>query len=103
MARYTGMMNFETIGGRIIEVHLRFADQWCDLYGPGWVAALVRLYEQGVWKFDDSQRRDGYSVPLFAAHGNGFRHPSSELKTRIRSLPHISSLQVTFHEKKATV
>ena len=101
MGRYTGMMNFETIGGRIIEVHLRFADQWCDLYGTGWVAALVRLYEQGVWKFDDCQRRDGFSVPLFAAHGNGFRHPSSELQARIRSLSHISSLQVTFHENKA--
>ena len=30
---YTGMANFETIGGRIIEAHLRFADQWPDLYG----------------------------------------------------------------------
>ncbi|HET6194972.1 MAG TPA: hypothetical protein VFE12_04425, partial [Acetobacteraceae bacterium] len=28
---YTGMANFETIGGRIIEAHLRFADQWPDL------------------------------------------------------------------------
>ena len=27
------MINLETIGGRIIEVHLRFADQWPDLYG----------------------------------------------------------------------
>ena len=30
---YTGMVNIETIGGRIIEAHLRFADQWPDLYG----------------------------------------------------------------------
>src|SRR5689334_20522681 len=30
---YTGMLNLETIGGRIIECHLRFADQWPDLYG----------------------------------------------------------------------
>ena len=30
---YTGMLNIETIGGRIIEAHLRFADQWPDLYG----------------------------------------------------------------------
>ena len=34
-AGYTGMVNFETIGGRIIEAHLRFADQWPDLYGGG--------------------------------------------------------------------
>ena len=32
---YTGMANFETIGGRIIECHLRFTDQWPDLYGAG--------------------------------------------------------------------
>ena len=57
MAGYTGMMNFETIDQRIIETHLRFADQWCDLYGKGWVEALVKLYETGRWEFDDSQRR----------------------------------------------
>ena len=44
LAGYSGMINLETIGGRIIEVHLRFADQWPDLYGQGWVEALVRLY-----------------------------------------------------------
>ena len=55
LAGYTGMVNFETIGSRIIEAHLRFADQWPDLYGPGWVAALVRLYATGEWVFDDSR------------------------------------------------
>ena len=50
---YTGMVNVETIGGRIIEVHLRFADQWPDLYGAGWVEALVRLYAKRDWRFDD--------------------------------------------------
>ena len=57
LAGYTGMVNFETIGSRIIEAHLRFADQWPDLYGPGWVAALVRLYATGEWVFDDSATR----------------------------------------------
>lgn len=32
---YTGIVNFETIGGRIIEAHLRISDQWPDLYGEG--------------------------------------------------------------------
>ena len=41
LAGYTGMLNLETIGGTIIEAHLRFADQWPDLYGPGWVDAVV--------------------------------------------------------------
>ena len=48
---YTGMINLETIGGRIIEVHLRFADQWPDLYGAGWVEALVRLYDDAALGF----------------------------------------------------
>ena len=59
LATYTGMMNFETIGGKIIEAHLRFADQWCDLNGKGWIEALIRLYAEGVWRYDDTQRRVG--------------------------------------------
>ncbi len=51
LAGYTGMVNLETIGGKIIEAHLRFADQWPDLYGPGWVDAVVALYERGEWEF----------------------------------------------------
>ena len=100
MGGYSGMMNFETIGGRIIEAHLRFADQWCDLYGEGWVEALVRLHAEQRWSFDDQNRRDGFSVPLFARHGNGFRHPPLELQARVRALPHVKSLQITFHEAK---
>lgn len=100
MAGYTGMMNFETIGGRIIEAHLRFADQWCDLYGAGWVEALVRLYATGRWQFDDSGRRDGFSVPLFATHGVVPRHPPAEVQALIKSLPHVTSLQITFHETR---
>jgi hypothetical protein len=41
------ILNIETIGGRIIEAHLRFADQWPDLYGAGWVAAVIALYATG--------------------------------------------------------
>jgi hypothetical protein len=59
---YTGIVNLETIGGRIIEVHLRMSDQWPDLYGEGWVAAVVRLYQLGRWDFADAERRDGFSV-----------------------------------------
>jgi hypothetical protein len=100
MAGYCGMMNFETIGGRIIEAHLRFADQWCDLYGPGWIDALVGLYAKGRWSFDNSERLDGYSVPLFAAHGFAFKHPSANRQAEIRALPHVTSLQITFYENK---
>jgi len=100
MRDYTGMMNFETIGARIIEVHLRFADQWPDLYGKGWLDALVRLYTEGDWKFEDRDRRDGYSVVLFGAHGIEYRHPDGELVDRILAHPDVSSVQITFHEDK---
>ena len=98
MSGYTGMMNFECIGGRIIEAHLRFADQWCDLYGPGWIEALINLYAKKVWSFDDSGRRDGFSIPLFAQHGFEFRHPSVVTQAAVRAMKNVSSLQITFHE-----
>jgi hypothetical protein len=98
MGGYTGMMNFESVGGTIIEAHLRFADQWCDLYGDGWVEALVRLYAKGRWDFEDTHRRDGFSVPLFARHGHGYAHPPEGLQAEVRAMPHVKSLQITFHE-----
>lgn len=100
MAGYTGMMNLETIGGRIIEAHLRFADQWCDLYGPGWVEALVGLYRDKAWTFGDGHRRDGWSLPLFARHDRRFAHPPPDLQRHIREMPGVSSLQITFFEDK---
>jgi len=101
LAGYTGMVNFETIGTKIIEVHLRFADQWPDLYGGRpWVEALVRLYRNGAWEFDDSGRREGYSVVLFGGHGLQYRHPPDELVEEIRALPEVTSVQITFHEDR---
>ena len=76
------MLNLETIGGTIIEAHLRFADQWPDLYGPGWVDALVGLYENGDWDFYDDDRSEGYSVVLFGPNGRRYRHPPQALRRR---------------------
>lgn len=97
---YTGMLNLESIGGRIIEVHLRFSDQWPDLYGSGWVEALVRLYAEGRWDYTDDGRRTGYSVVLFGGHGLRYRHPPPELVAEVRAQPHVSSVQITFHEDR---
>lgn len=101
MAGYTGMMNFETIGGNIIEVHLRFADQWCDIYGKDWIEALVKLYAEGVWTLENERPRTGYSIPLFLKHGNLPPHPPAELQQRIRTMKEISSLQITFYESRS--
>ena len=101
LAGYTGMANFETIGARIIEAHLRFADQWPDLYGGRpWVDALVGLYRDGVWRYDDSGRREGYSVVLFGAHNIQYHHPPQDLIDDIRAMPDVTSVQVTFHEDR---
>lgn len=97
---YTGMANFETIGERIIEAHLRFADQWPDLYGEGWVEALIRLYAQGRWDYPDAGRRDGYSVVLFGPHGRHYRHPDARLVEEVRAMPGVTSVQITFHEDR---
>jgi hypothetical protein len=98
---YTGMLNLETIGGTIIEAHLRFADQWPDLYGEGWIDALVRLYEKHVWNFADNDRRDGYSVVLFGPNGRRYRHPPQSLVDEVGRLNSVTSVQITFHEDKA--
>jgi hypothetical protein len=97
---YTGMVNFETIDARIIEVHLRFSDQWPDLYGAGWTDALVRLYAEGVWSYADDERRDGYSVVLFGPHGLQYWHPDPELIAELLKDPELTSIQITFHEDK---
>jgi len=101
LAGYTGMVNLETIGGRIAEVHLRFADQWPDLYGPGWVEALVGLYERGEWHYRDDERREGYSVVLFGAHRRPYRHPPPALVEAIKRECGVSSIQITFHQDRA--
>ncbi len=98
---YTGMMNLETIGGKIIEGHLRFADQWPDLYGEGWLDALVALYAKKEWSYADGDRRDGYSVVLYATHDAQYRHPPKSVVEELRADPAISSVQVTFYEDKA--
>jgi hypothetical protein len=101
LAGYTGMLNLETIGGTIIEAHLRFSDQWPDLYGPGWVDAVVGLYERGDWDFCDSHRREGYSVVLFGPNGRLYRHPPPAFVDEIKQTPGITSVQITFHENWA--
>ena len=100
---YTGMLNIETIGGRIIEVHLRFADQWPDLYGPHWAEYLVELYAHGTWDHPTTDRSTGYSVVLFGAHNIQYRHPPEDLVGEILSMPEVSSVQITFHEDKDPV
>ena len=98
LAGFTGVVNFETIGGRIIECHLRMAEQWLDLNGPGWLEAVVRLYSRGEWSFD-WHPREGYSVVLFGPHGRRWRVDRSAVAAFLER-PGISSIQITFEDDK---
>jgi hypothetical protein len=100
LGSYTGMANFETIGGRIIDAHLRFADQWPDLYGHSWLEAVVGLYQYGEWSFSEPRRTNGYSLALFGPHGREYRHPPAELIERVRGMPQVTSVQITFHRDR---
>lgn len=93
---YTGMLNVETMGGNIIEVHLRFADQWPDLYGRRWVDAVVHLYQHQNWVFSEAAPADQYSVVLFGPHGVPYVHPSAAREAGYRATPGVSSVQITF-------
>lgn len=98
---YTGCVNIETIGTKIIEAHLRFADQWPDLYGWGWLDAVVDLYAGGRWSYRDDARRTGYSIVLFGAHGPHYKKPDHNAVNEFLSWQGVSSIQITFHEDQA--
>lgn len=93
---YTGMLNIETIGGSLIEVHLRFADQWPEVYGPHWVDSAVHLYQRQEWEFADIATADRHSVALLGPHGIAYVHPSAAPEAAYRATPGVSSVQITF-------
>ena len=95
---YTGIVNLESIGGVIIECHLRMSEQWVDLNGPGWLESVVDLYARRRWRFDD-RRRTGYSVVLFAAHGRRYWIDPDAVRV-LRAVPGVSSIQITFDARR---
>jgi hypothetical protein len=96
---FTGIINLETIGGRIIEAHLRLSDQWVDIYGGAdWGRAVLALYQGKDWSFAERDTRTGYSIALFAPHGQSYRHPPANLVSSILTDAAISTVQITFWE-----
>ncbi len=96
---FTGIVNFETIDGIIIECHLRLSEQWIDINGKGWLKSVVRLYSSGTWRFADRDRRTGYSVVLFGKHGTNWRIDRHAVRPLLER-PGISSIQITFDTHK---
>jgi hypothetical protein len=93
---YTGMVNVESIGGRIVAAHLRCADQWPDLYGRKWLDAVIRLYRSGTWDLVDTGRAEGYSVVLFGPRRAPHVHPHPDVLSACRASVGISSIQLPF-------
>ena len=96
LGTFTGIVNLETIGGRILECHLRMAEQWLDLNGPGWLSSVVGLYAEGRWKFSTPPRQ-GYSVVLFGSHDRRWSIDRARVR-RLLERPDISSIQITFED-----
>jgi hypothetical protein len=97
LPRHTGMVNLESIDGRIIEAHLRVTDQWPDLYGQHWLDAVVELYSKSTWRSHTASWRQGYSIALFGPHGRAYPYPDELTVRELCAEPQISSLQITFH------
>ncbi|KAG0553606.1 hypothetical protein KC19_12G024800 [Ceratodon purpureus] len=96
---FSGVVNLETIGGRIIECHLRMTSQWPDLNGPGWLKAVVDLYAYGLWEFGTNrQQRVGYSVVLFANHGKSWSIDRNAVKALLPAAG-VTSIQLTFEDE----
>jgi hypothetical protein len=95
---FTGIVNCETIGGKIIECHLRMSEQWVDINGPGWLDSVVRLYTERRWRFRH-RPKTGYSVALFGRHGVVYTIDREAVDT-LRRAPGVSSVQITFDPAK---
>lgn len=52
LGAHTGVINLEWRSEVVMEFHLRMSCQWVDLYPAGWLEAIAKLYEQGIWIFD---------------------------------------------------
>ena len=96
---YTGMANLEAIGGNIIEMHLRFSEQWPDLYGEWFLPAVSALYRDGKWSDAGEQRQTAYSFALFA-EPKRYAKPDQWFTKQLLTIPGISSIQYTFFENK---
>jgi len=99
-AGFTGVMNFETIGGRIIEAHLRYAEQWLDLYGPEFLPAVYSLFRGTGWREGAMPERTGYSVALFG-ETRQYTKPGPEFIADLLTTEGVTGLELPFHEAES--
>ncbi len=80
---FTGVVNVETIGGFIIEIHMRQSAQWLRLYGRQWPLAVSRLYDQNMWDFDPDTIMGGWSIPVYDRLNMGEKLAYAERVTEV--------------------
>ena len=91
---YTGVFNFETLNGKIIDAHPRMSVQFVDLYGEGWLQAVANLYGGKEWNYD-GKGKIGYSVPIWSNDFIELKMSESKFNT-LRA--EVSSIQITVED-----
>jgi len=97
LEEFSGIVNLETIGNKIIDCHLRMSPQFVDLYGEDWLKSVINLYEYENWNSLD-KKHIGYSVPLWTTQDGLYNIDCVELGV-LKENEKISSIQITFDEK----
>lgn len=86
---YTGIVNIETINGKIIDCHLRMTPRFVDLYNGGWLDSVVMLYSKLNWSYDQGTKH-GYSYTLRAGEEGTYiisdKDRFDELKISVKSI-----------------
>lgn len=92
---YTGVVNVETINGKIIDCHLRMTPRFVDLYDDDWLDSVVTLYEKGTWNCIYGHK-NGVSYTLRAAEEGSYVISDKEAFDNLRQKA--QSVQVIFKE-----
>ena len=97
LEEFSGIVNLESINGKIIDCHLRMSPQFVDLYGKEWLESVVHLYEYEHWDYP-TKKYTGYSMPLWTTQDGLYNINHTELDT-LKENEKISSIQITFDEE----
>src|SRR6266568_3399797 len=93
-----GMFDYWTVHAKPKPALDAYLAAWVGrtLSGTGWLAAVVELYTNGVWRFGAAPRT-GYSVVLFGAHGIDWQIDRSLVRALLET-PEVSSIQITYDD-----
>ena len=89
---YTGVLNLEIIGGKIIECQPRLSPQFVPIYGNKWLTQIASLYDKKKWTSIKTIK--GYSIPLFLNNGGFPPIIDSLLVREIKKAPEILDVQI---------